>query len=273
MSDDTKKQLDAAISRIASLEAELRGKKPSAATASIDPRDLATDPIGALKRAGVPLDHVTKIIVAHAMGDQAPQQLREYAAMSQHTSAAQQALATEIQSLRQRVDTYEARDRKDAARKSLQALVADKQKYPTLSAALERDPSIFDEDIASGGDVAEIADKLETRLARVIGKPAAPAARQDNAEQNGQSNEAKAGGSGESPTDHNKGNTSGEAAAKAAAGVGSATDVTPPPLPKPTTGGPLTPESAEELKQRILRKHGPAVDAQRAQQQGSNGAR
>ena len=272
MSDDTKKQLDAAISRIASLEAELRGKKPASPTAAgIDPRDLASDPIGALKRAGVPLDHVTKIIVAHAMGDQAPQQLREYAAMSQHTSAAQQALATEIQSLRQRVDTYEARDRKDAARKSLQALVADKQKYPTLSAALERDPSIFDEDIASGGDVAEIADKLETRLARVIGKPAAPAARQDNAEQNGQSNEAKASDAGNTASE-NKGNTSDNAAAKAAAGVGSATDVTPPPLPKPTSGGPLTPETAEELKQRILRKHGAAVDAQRAQQAGSNGA-
>jgi hypothetical protein len=269
MSDDTQKKLDAAIARIATLESELRGKKASAST-TIDPNELVRDPLGAMKRAGVPLDHITKIIVAQAMGDQAPQQLREYVAMSQYTSAAQQALATEIQSLRQRVDAYEARDRQDAARKSMQALVADKQKYPTLADALERDPSIFDEELSSGGDVSAIADKLEARLSRVLGsaKPKSSTASQDNAEsKDGQSNQAKASG-GANASSENKGNTSERAAGQPAAGVGSATDVTPPPLPKPTAGGPLTPESAEELKQRVLRKY----ESQIAQAKAKAGA-
>lgn len=230
MSDELRKQLDTALARIAALES--RGHN-APQPAGIDPqqlaRALAADPVGTMSRMGVPVDHVSRVLVAHQLGDAAPPELRMLAQQGPLMSA-QQAIASDLQTMRQRLDAYEERDRKEARRTSFSALASDKTKYPTLAAAYAKNPALFNDDAESfQGDVAALAENTEKRLAALApALGATPPASQGNAETSGQSSQAKAQPGG--------------------------VDQTPPPIPQQKPGV-FTQETHQELRDRILRKY------------------
>lgn len=234
MSDELQKKLDMALARIAALESEKSTANAARApqTPALDPRQMAIDPIGTMTRAGVPVDHITRVLVAHAMGDQAPPELRVLAQMGPQVSATQ-ALSSDIGQLRQRLDAYETRDKQQAVRQSFSALAVDKTKYPTLAAAYARDPKLFDSDMeAHRGDAAALADSLEARL-KALASAVTPTASTADAAKQDQS---------KSPA--------GEQV-KQAQGV----DNTPPPLPTGNKSGSFTQEDHQALKERIIKKY------------------
>lgn len=237
MSDDLSKALDKALARIAQLEVQVANRPAnSTPTQGVDPQQLArafaADPVGMMSKMGIPVDHVSRVLVAHQLGDAAPPELRVLAQQGPLMSATQ-ALATDIQAVRQRLDTYEERDRKEARRTSFSALATDKTKYPTLAAAYAKHPELFTSDAESfQGDVAALAEATEKRLAALapaLGAtpPASPANAETTSGQSSQAKQAHVGG----------------------------IDPTPPPI-NGVQPGAFTQSAHEAAKARVLAKHG-----------------
>lgn len=234
MSDDLKSLL----ARIAQMEVQL-ASRPAQSTPpppGVDPqqlaRALAADPVGMMTRMGIPVDHVSRVLVAHQLGDAAPPELRMLAQQGPLMSATQ-ALTSDLQSMRQRIEAFEERDRKESRRQSFSALASDKTKYPTLAAAYAKHPELFTSDAESfQGDAAAFAESTEKRLAALAPALGAPQpASSVNAETNaGQSSQAKQ------------------------AHVGGI-DPTPPPIHNSQPGA-FTQDAHEAAKARVLAKHG-----------------
>lgn len=241
MAEDLQAKLDKALSRIAALEANKSAAQAPQQT-GIDPRQLAVDPIGVLTRAGVPVEHVTRVFVAHAMGDKAPPELRTLAMMGPQVSATQ-ALTADLERMRQRLDEYEQRDNQARVRQSFSSLAADKAKYPFLAAAHARDPKLFDSEVdVFKGDAAALAEAIEGRLkviAPALGVKPQPASNESaDATKQGQSTETKQ--------------------AQETAVSPNGADTTPPPLPSATganAGKTFTAAEHQALKDRIVRKY------------------
>lgn len=223
-------KLDKALARIAALESQLsRQPKPE-----FDPRQFAqaltSDPVGTMTRMGVPVDYVSKLLVAHTLGDHAPAELRTLAMMGPQVSQ-MQAIASDLQAVRQRQEAIEERDRKSNLRTSFSGLATDKTKYPLLAAAFGKAPSLFSDEIESyRGNADELAAAIEGRL-KVTAEAAGytpPASDADADKTQGQSTQAK-----QAP---------------------GAVDQTPPPLSQAKPGV-FTQEDHEALKQRIIRKY------------------
>lgn len=181
MSDDLKKALDTAMSRLASLEAEVSGYRSRAREpekASFDPvafrNAFVSDPVGTMTKMGAPVDHITRVLVANAMGDGAPPELKVLAAMGPQVSATH-ALDSKVETLSRQLSALVESQTKKGARESFQALATDKSKYPHLAKAYAVDSSLFDEDVSRGGNAEEIATALETRLKKVASVYAPPA--------------------------------------------------------------------------------------------------
>jgi hypothetical protein len=219
-------KLDAALSRIAALEAELRSRP--AAPAGISARAINEDPIGTLSKSGVDIQHLARVFVAHTLGDSAPPELRSLAMMGPQVSATRQ-LSDDVQAMRQRLDDYESREKQSAARKSFSALATDKSKYPALAAAFAKSPAVFDGDVDSHkGEAAALAESLESKLKALgLAPPASTESAETAQPQSSQGKQAQPAG---------------------------AVDTTPPPLPQNQSGA-LTQETAAQLKERILRKY------------------
>lgn len=232
---DIEKKLETALNRIAQLERDsANARKPAPEKPGFDPaafaRAFTADPVGTMKQMGVPVDHTTRVLVAHAMGDTAPPELKMLAQMGPQV-AQQSALSSDVQALRQRLETYEARDARKATLESFKALTADKAKYPHLTKALSADPSLFDEDLAKhGGSAEEIAAQLEARQAKVAAVYAPPPASTNADPQQAQSTQSKQ--------------------APSATGL----DPTPPPITA-TPRGLITPQEDASLKAEIIRKY------------------
>lgn len=235
MSEDLQRKLEVALSRIAALEVR-QPAAPSTPTPQFDPqafaRALAADPVGMMTRMGIPVDHVSRVLVAHQLGDAAPPELRMAAMMGPQMSATQ-ALATEVQTVRQRLEQYESRDQKQAVRSSFSALAADKTKYPLLATALAKSPQLFDSELDSHqGDAAALAERIEGRLkalAPALGVPQTASTENAETANAGQSTQTKQAQSG-------------------------AVDPTPPPIQQGKPGV-FTQEDHEALKERIIRKY------------------
>lgn len=225
------------MSRIAALES-----RPVTAPQQFDQqtfaREMTINPVATMSKYGVPVDHVSKLMVAHVMGDQAPPELRALAAMGPQVSA-QQALTSELGQLRQRLEQIETRDQQAAVRQSFSTLAVDKTKYPTLAAAYARNPSIFDGDVVGHkGDAAALADSLERRLktlAQAVGAPQ-PASTANAGQATSQSSQTQQ--------------------AQGSAVTGGPVDTTPPPLPSIAKPGVFTQSDHEVTKARILQKYG-----------------
>lgn len=226
MSEDLNAKL---LARIAAMESELatfRAKRAEAAPVDHSKElatSLARDPVGTMTRLGIPVDHTTKILVAHALGDAAPPELKMLAAMGPQVSATN-ALASDLQAMRQRLEGFEAK----AARESAKALASDKSKYPHLAKALAADPSLFEDELAKGTSVED----LEARVARVAKVYSPPASEADADTQQAESTNGK----------------------QAQAEV--PLDPTPPPIAKKAAGV-FTPEDHVSLRDEIVRKFAP----------------
>lgn len=193
---------------------------------------MTADPVGYMSRNGVPVDHISRVLVAHALGENASPELRTLAQMGPMVSATQ-ANSAELQALRQRLEKYDERDRQVAARSSFNALSKDKVKYPLLATALTKNPDLYKEVIDSySGDAAALASTLEGQIksvAEAVGytPPVSTASTAAQQAQSTQGKQAQYGG----------------------------VDPTPPPIPPATKPGLFTQEEDQALKARIVAKY------------------
>lgn len=214
---------------MAQLEAEVSRSRKQEPTFDQEAfrRSMTTDPVGMMQRMGIPVDHVNRVLVAHTLGDQAPDGLKALVHMGPQISATQ-ALQSQVEALSRQLSDLTGAQNKKGKRESFKALSADKAKYPGLAKALEKDAALFDEDIETfGGSAEEFASREEARLKR-MGFYAAPPASDENAD---------------SESDQSKqiqpaiaANLNGEM----------------PPLTKPKQGA-FTAEEHERLKQEAIR--------------------
>lgn len=177
---------DALLQKLAQLEATVSDLKRS--QRAPEPQGLSleqirqaylSDPVGFARQVGVPVDHVTRVFVANAMGDQAPPELKVLASMGPQVNATH-ALDSKVEALSRQLSTLTESQTKEARRKSFEALTADKSKYPNLSKAASADPTLIEEFESHGGTAEEFATRMENRLRLVA--PAAPAASDANAD-------------------------------------------------------------------------------------------
>lgn len=174
MSDDLKKALDTALSRIASLESEVsvsRKARQEPDKQQFDPvafrQSFITDPVGQMARYGIPVEHITRVMVANALGDEAPPHLKALAQMGPQVSATH-ALDDKVENLSRQLSTLLAKEGKTSARERLNALAKDKTAYPSLASVLEKVPSYFDDELTDGANIEEFAKQREERLAKII---------------------------------------------------------------------------------------------------------
>lgn len=230
MSDELKKALDTAMSRIASLETEVSGyrKRPAEDTNKFDPvafrQSFITDPIGQMTKMGVPVEHITRVMVAHAMGDEAPPHLKALAQMGPQVSATR-ALDDKVETLSRQISDLLATQGKSSARERLHALAKDKTAFPSLSSVLESHPSFFDDELSDGADVEDFAKRHEERFSKIMPRPASDG----NADATAPSTQSKPATAG---------TISGD----------------PPPLPNTPKAGLFTQEEHQKLRDEIVRK-------------------
>lgn len=227
-----------ALTRIAALENELARLRSAASPQAIK-QQLVTNPAGffaSLSLTPEERTHVQRVTVAEALGDQAPPEMKMFAALGPQIAQSSQ-LATAIQDLSRRMDELVVAPRKaEATRESVKALIADKTKYPHLSVAFTANPALLDAKLKGrSGEAADIATDLEAEaalFATAYGYKAEPAqAASENAEEK------------EAPSIQSK----------PAPLAGARMDV--PPIPGAVVG-PLTPEEDTKLKEEFLRKQG-----------------
>lgn len=186
------------LARLAAMEQELSTLRARPQAAAFDQaafaRQMAADPLAAFAKYGVPVEHVTKVLVAHALGDQAPAEMRFAATQGKQVST-QMEMQAEMQAMRATLASIEADKANTSTRASLNTLTADKTKYPTLAAAYAADPTLFDSDVAGHkGDATALAEALEKRLAKTaaaLGVKPTQAASSDTADNSGQSTQTK----------------------------------------------------------------------------------
>lgn len=196
-------------------------------------RAMTLDPLGTMQKLGIPVDHVTRVAVTHALGDQATPEQKALAGLGPQISATN-ALASTVENLSRRFDEQDKRATTQANRTSLQKLIENKAKYPYLAKAFEADASLFESDVESyKGDAAVLADTLEARqakLAAAYGVKLSPPASDGNAD-----------------------NKAAQSAQSKPANGSSITEV--PPLPQPSKPGVFNDDEHQKLKREILAKY------------------
>lgn len=211
------------------MEAELATlraqKRETPAVPQFNPHDFVRDPVGFMSRHGIPTEHVTRVLVASALGDQAPPELKVLASLGPQMSATR-ALEEKFDALSRQLAESASSSK---ARESAKALLSDKSKYPHLAKAFAADPSLEDEMVAAGGNAEEYAKKMEARLKVVA--PAPPPASDANAE-------------------------AAKAAQDQSAQVQPATEGAPPKGDLPTLTPPGGQWDHDRERDAVLRKHG-----------------
>lgn len=230
MSNDLAQQFSTALARIAQLEAQLNKKPEPPAPQSVDFRAFMADPVGYSQKHGVDVEHLTKHFFAHAMGDAAPAQLKDYVKMSQQVNTTYSTTDAKLDALARRVEDLAG----GTKRESFHKLAADKVKYPTLAAAFAADPTLFDEEIGQG-DPAETATKLEARLSKLapaLGVKPQPASAGDAGTSSAKESEAKP------------------------APLAASVQGTPPPIRQPQVGL-VSDDVYRQLKDEVVRQYEP----------------
>lgn len=229
MSDTNEKLL----ARMAAMETELaafrKAAKPTAP--AFDKAAFIRDPQGFMAQHGIPQDHVTRVLVASAMGEQAPPELKVLAAMGPQMSATH-ALDAKLEALSRQFSELTAAQSTQGKRESWKALISDKTKHPHLAKAVSADPSLFDDELsAHGGTAEELAASIEAKLAKYAAVIAPPPASEANADKS----------TVQSPQDK-------------PAPLASTTSGGVPPIPQ-TPNGVLDPAAQAALKDEIIRKY------------------
>lgn len=150
MSDDLQK----ALARIAALEEKASAKN---AAPQFDPNELIRNPIAFLQKYKVPVEHIGKHVIAHQLGDAAPDGIKAYVQMGSQVSATHE-LQSQFDGLRRDVAQVIGATK----REKFDALIANKGQFPHLAAVVAANPTLVGE---VQGDPAEYAAKLETQLA------------------------------------------------------------------------------------------------------------
>jgi hypothetical protein len=177
------------MKRLAVLEAEVSRSRAATQAPQLNEdaiiqafvQRLIHDPIGTLTSRGAPVEHLTRVFVANAMGDQAPQELKMLAAQGPQVIAAR-AVESKVEALSRQFSNLVDATTKAATRESFKALTSDKSKYPHLAKAAAADPDLIAEELgAHGGTAEELAAKLEARLTKVAAVYAPPPASGEDA--------------------------------------------------------------------------------------------
>jgi hypothetical protein len=242
------------LERLAQLEQRL-ADKPAPPAPAFD----HADPIGSLSKMGADVQYLTKLLVANAMGEQAPPELRALAHMGPQV-AATRALEAKLNDLSRQVTDVVTSSSKKAARESFKAVTSDKSKYPALSKALAADPEFFDEDFERHtGSAEEFATRMEARLAK-LGLVPTPPASDVNADADEPPSDSTLGTPqieyADEPVDDDQSTQVESAPPKAAAPPVRRAPVNSamPPLNQPKAGV-FTPEDHAKLAQDIVRKY------------------
>lgn len=218
---------------MAKMETELAAFRSAKPAPTFDTQAFIRDPLGTMTRMGIPVDHVTKVLVANAMGEQAPPELKVLAAMGPQVSATH-ALDAKLEALSRQFSELTAAQKTQGARDSWKALIADKSKYPHLAKAVSADASLFDDELsAHGGTAEELAATIEAKLAKYAAVIAPPPASEANADTKATDAQSKQ-------------STPAPLATTTSGGV--------PPIPQTPTGV-LTPDAQKTLRDEIVRKY------------------
>lgn len=145
-----------ALAKIAQLEA---AREPKRSTPKFDQRAFELDPLGQMQSLGIDVNHVTKHVVRNALGDAAPQHLKDYVDAGKQYSAVTSGIESKLEHLSRRLEDVIG----GRTRESFKTLAADKTKYPNLAVAYAADPESFGD---VQGDPAEQAAALEAKYAK-----------------------------------------------------------------------------------------------------------
>lgn len=181
MSDIDSKVL---IQRLAALEAEVSGyRKRPAAEPAVDRSAIVNDPVGYLSKLGVPIEHITKVLVANQLGDAAPAEMRFLGQMGPMVNATS-TLQTQLESLSRQVQELVSSQKSNGTRASFKAIATDKTKYPNLSKALSKRGDRYDDEAAKfEGTAEEYAAQKEAYLKEMAELYGAPTASDGNADE------------------------------------------------------------------------------------------
>lgn len=226
------------MEKLALMERELSTLRASSKEPKFDQTafltGLVNDPMSALKQLGAKneqLEHLQRVFVASAMGDQAPPQLKMLAALGPQISQ-QHALDAKLEALSRQFSDFMAAQTNRSVGESLKTLAVDKVKYPHLSKAYAANPSLYDAEIAGHkGTAEELATKLETQAAAF----------------------AKAYGVSTPTASDNAGNEKAQSTQSQPAGAGM--DPTPPPISKQNNNGAFTEDDHAKLRDELVRKY------------------
>lgn len=195
---ELKTALATALSRIGSMESELRTKPKEAA---FDPnafysefvKRFTLDPVGTMRSLNMPvtnIDHVRDALIADKLGAEAPPHMRMLAAQGPQVLASQ-ALNEQLTALSRRVEELSNSALTGSKRQSFKAITESKDKYPNLSKALSVDDSpIMAELEKHGGSAEEFAMQQEAKWAKYGLAPAASTTSADTVDNKGQSTKA-----------------------------------------------------------------------------------
>lgn len=253
MSAELQKALDTAVTRIASLEQELRGRpqQTQQEPQGINPQQLMQalmlDAPGVLRNMGLTPDHIAHVrtqIIADALGDNAPPQMMMAAMQGQQYVAAQQTSAA-VADLSRQVNAIVTEQTRKSKRESFNAMAALKDKYPHLSKAISANPDRFLAGLdAHGGTAEEYAAQKEQELAEIVTLlGAAP-----------QGQPAQAAHT--SPASVNNAANTGHSMQAGSAPTAGALNATPPPAPQGNTEV-WDAAQYQAVKDRILKKVSP----------------
>lgn len=180
---DTDKTIQTLLQKFAALETEVSGYRKANKEPAFDHRALINDPVGVLNKLGVPVEHITKILVANQLGDAAPHELRSLAQMGPMVNATSD-LRTQLESLSRQVSDLVTAQKGSSTRASFKALANDKTKYPNLSKALNKRTDRYDDEAAKfEGTAEEYATQKEAYLKEMAELFGAPAASEENADE------------------------------------------------------------------------------------------
>lgn len=172
MSDTDTKVL---LQRLAALEAEVSGYRKQPA-GGFDKAALVNDPVGFMRKHGVPADHITKVLVAEQLGDAAPPEMRYLGQMGPMVNATS-TLQSQFETLSRQFQEFVDSQKGNSTRASFKAIATDKKKYPHLSKALNKRADRYDEEASKfEGTAEEYAKQKEAYLqemAELFGAPPA----------------------------------------------------------------------------------------------------
>lgn len=181
--DELKAMIASAVSKIGTLEAELRGRPAPPTNPMPDfnkfKEALFLDPIGTMKEMGAGtdvIDYARDVFIADKLGDQAPPKMRILAAQGPGVIAAQKQ-ETAIAALSRKVDDFLSDQTNASKRKEFaDAITQMKDKYPNLvKAHTVAGDDIESELTSAGGSVSDFLAAQEAKWSKfgLVSPPAA----------------------------------------------------------------------------------------------------